>query len=124
MTKIINPNPKINEEQLTNFEKQIGVRLPEDYREFMLLNNGGEPDKIEFTVKKYGGSIIQRFFGLGSTLYDTDNFDYILRTFKNRVPPDFLPIASDMLGNLVLIGIKQKYEGKISLFITVPLYRC
>lgn len=112
MTKIKKPNSKISKEQLADFEKQINANLPEDYKQFLLLNNGGQPDKTEFTAKKYGNSILQRFFGF-DTLYSTDNFDYILNTFKGRVPNDFLPIGRDLLGNLILIGIKQKYEGKI-----------
>lgn len=112
MTQIIKPNTKINEEQLANFEKQINANLPEDYKRFLILNNGGQPDKTEFTVKKYGSSILQRFFGF-NTPYKTDNFDYILNTFKNRVPDDFLPIGRDMLGNLVLLGTRKKYDGKI-----------
>lgn len=112
MTQIIKPNSKINEELLVDFEKQINANLPKDYRHFLLLNNGGQPDKYEFTVKKYGGSIFQRFFGF-NTPFETDDFYYIVNTFKGRVPDDFLPIGRDMLGNLILIGIRQKYEGKI-----------
>lgn len=112
MTQIIKPNPIIKEEQLADFEAQLNARLPEDYRQFLLLHNGGQPDKTEFTAKKYGGSIMQRFFGF-NTPYNTDNFDYILRTYKDRVPDDFLPIARDMLGNLLLIGIRRRYVGKV-----------
>lgn len=112
MTQIIKPNSKINEEQLADFEKQINANLPEEYKQFLLFYNGGQPDKTEFSTKKYGNSILQCFFGF-DTPYRTDNFDYILNTFKNRVPNDFLPIGRDMLGNLILIGIRQKYEGKI-----------
>ncbi|UUC44114.1 SMI1/KNR4 family protein [Flavobacterium cerinum] len=112
MTQIIVPNSKIDEGQLVEFEKEIEARLPEAYRQFLLLHNGGQPDNTEFTAKKYGGSIIQRFFGF-NTPYNTDNFDYIRSTFKDRVPDSFLPIGRDMLGNLILIGIRQKYQGRI-----------
>lgn len=112
MIQIIKPNAEINKELLADFEKQIKANLPADYKQFLLLNNGGQPDKTEFTAKKYGKSILQSFFGF-NTPYKSDNFDYILSTFKDRVPHDFLPIARDMLGNLILIGIGKKYEGKV-----------
>lgn len=113
MIKITSGNPQITEKDMAAFEARIGVRLPEDYREFMLAYNGGEPDRTAFNAKKYGGSIMQRFFCLGPAYYESDGFDGVLNAYEGRIPPDFLPIARDMSGNLILIGTKQKRVGKI-----------
>lgn len=42
--EIINSGEPLSEEDLREMEDELGVRLPRDYREFMLAHNGGEFD--------------------------------------------------------------------------------
>lgn len=38
---LINSGLKLNEEKLQMFENELKVKLPVDYKEFMLAHNGG-----------------------------------------------------------------------------------
>ncbi len=39
--KLEDPGPRLTPEQISEFEKELGGRLPEDYRRFLLDHNGG-----------------------------------------------------------------------------------
>ena len=105
-------NQKITEQRLQEFEKSIGANLPADYRAFLLEYNGGVPDKLEFKAKKYGGSVLDCLYGIDvSNVHN--NIEQELDLLSTRIPTSFLPIGSDQLGNRILLGIKDKYLGKV-----------
>ena len=41
-----NPGPSLTPEDIDTFEREIGGRLPDDYKEFMLVHNGGFPEPL------------------------------------------------------------------------------
>jgi len=110
------------EEAVVTLEEQIGSRLPEDYRRFMLRYNGGTPDPATFAFieKTYGKSTsdaVRAFFSLGDHEYYA--LEDSLATYTDRIPNGTLPIAEDGCGNLVLLGISgeddagQAIRGKV-----------
>jgi cell wall assembly regulator SMI1 len=63
------PHPPTNEEAIADFEKELGFRLPEDYRQFLLKYNGGDfPSRRGYDYKEDDGTHMESgviaFFGL------------------------------------------------------------
>jgi hypothetical protein len=106
-------NGSLQESYLETIEQFLELKLPKSYRIFLLKYNGGEPIKNVFFYKedKTNGSIIDRFFGLVSNKYE--NLLVYLRTYRERIPLNMIPIAYDPGGNLILISVKSKDRGKI-----------
>ena len=94
------------------FEEKYGVILPHEYRSFLSQYNGGypEPDCFNF-VGSDDGSSVDKFLGLG--VGEHSNLDDYTSSYKERIPIDFLPIAHDPGGNLIIIGISGEFQNKI-----------
>jgi hypothetical protein len=104
--------PATHELAVAAFEKKIDVRLPEDYRRFLLACNGGEPVDGEFAVAEWGATVIHFFFGLstGERVYD---LDWRKEKLADVFPASVIAIASDPGGYLVALGVRGKAEGKV-----------
>jgi hypothetical protein len=84
-------NPCLNESDITRFEQQFGVKLPEEYRDFLLIvgNGGAGPDygilSLEQSLEEIAGYI------------DPDEGDPPLSEFLARpfVPPTYLEGSED-----------------------------
>jgi cell wall assembly regulator SMI1 len=95
---------------ISSLEKLIGCPLPVDYRKFLEFYNGGypEPDAFYFSNGEDGSSV-DRFLSLGCEKHH-DLLKYF-NTYKDRIPPGFLPIAHDPGGNLILISLNDDSPG-------------
>nr|WP_158231473.1 ankyrin repeat domain-containing protein [Gaetbulibacter sp. 4G1] len=93
------------QQDILSFEKLMGVTLPTDYKGFLLENNGGRPNPNIFkTINKEFETDIQFFFGITEGIYSIkDNYTQFIK----RNNEEFLPIAIDSGGNLVLLEIKS-----------------
>jgi len=103
-------------EVLQKFEDTIGVQLPSEYKEFLLLHNGGilEPD-MGFKFKSQIKNIDESMIGLFYSLYDGE-YGSLLKEFNNYqqyVADDMLIIASDPGSGLILLGISGEKQGKV-----------
>lgn len=121
--KIEDSGRKINKQDVINLEQRINGKLPDGYINFLKRYNGGSPEKFRgFDIKdsRYflNGSVVESavsfFFAIDYELKILDIYENI-RIFKdgNRVPDEFLPIADDPCGNLILLCYKGKDYGKI-----------
>jgi len=99
------------EENLTNFEKELGSPLPAPYREFLLQFNGAcpEPNRFEFKDSQ-SGSDCRYILGLNDTDQDLRHY---LETHKLRLPQGLLPIAYDSTGNLICLSIRAEDHGHV-----------
>lgn len=90
------------------------IPIPEPYKAFLLQYNGGDTgDKNTFNVKKMRSEFgFDEFFGIHEGLR---GLDYIQTTYteRNRFPKHYFAIASDVSGNLILMGQNEKKLGKI-----------
>lgn len=85
---------------LNDFEKKIGMELPQELRHFIEAYNGGETPNTK-VISKNVSTDIHVFYGLGVEEYSLDN----IRCFdKNE--NKFLPIAIDSFGNEFCIDLK------------------
>lgn len=64
---LTNSGPPVTAADLLRFESQFGIELPEEFRQFLLLQNGGEPQPQHLTLDRDGFKQhldVVRFFGL------------------------------------------------------------
>lgn len=102
----------LEEAELMEFENQMQIRLPGEYRQFLLEYNGGRPDPNLFVFQgKNEGSDCHFILGLnGAPGSDLRPF---IETHKERLPRGLFPVAYDSLGNLICLSVKKEDFGKV-----------
>lgn len=118
----------LNESDLTTFEAKLGIKLPQQLREYYLNYNGGLPapldipedDTVWVRLKWKQGVDASRVGPAAGLEYllliDANPARDFLRTygdFKHRIPADCLCFARNAGGSLFLIGIGQHNLGRI-----------
>jgi ankyrin repeat protein len=98
---------KIAGKDISHLEQKIGHRLPLDYISFLLKNNGGRP-KLDVFQTKYGEytSDIQFFYGI--TERDIYDLGTKYHFFQDRLPKQFLTIATNSYGDLILMNLEDE----------------
>lgn len=106
MTKILEYKGGLNESELLNLEKQLGIKLPKDYRDFLKQYNGGypQPDGFDFSSGEDGSSV-DKFLAVSDATHESiiENFNI----YKDRIPENYFPIAKDPGGNLILVEVNN-----------------
>lgn len=105
----------ITEEQLVSFERDLGIKLPSDYRTFLMRTNGGKPNLEAFPIKndqRDTHGLIHRFLSLG---HEHPRYDllYHIQAYHGRIPADIMPIASDPGGSVICLAVNGKFRGEI-----------
>jgi hypothetical protein len=98
-------NGKPSDSQIDSLEKTFGMRLPIDYRKFLmtyhaLAIDGSDGDALTFPIEGFGIVVLNYIFGINQKDYDVETE---MKRYKNRVPENCLPIADDPAGNLFLL---------------------
>lgn len=105
--------PPLSDKKITEWENK-NILIPDPYRAFLLKQNGGNMgNKNTFKVPKmYGEFGFHEFFGIHEGL---GGLDYIQTTYtkRKRFPAHYFAIASDVAGNLILMGQDEKKFGQI-----------
>ena len=112
LREMLDPNPSIDEAQLTSFESFKDLRLPSAYREFLLRNNGGQPVPAAFSIRGFANNpvgVVQAFFGLNATIRSEDLMANISEFF-HYFPKQVLPIACTGCGDLVCLDLREDSE--------------
>ncbi len=115
MIKWKSPFGSVSESRLRSAEEVVG-KLPADYREFLLTQNGGRPDQREFKIgdadQPYSDSLINIFFGVHDERYkgldgwkNDYSLEYQYRNRRREIDSDFLPVANDPFGNFVCLSL-------------------
>lgn len=107
------------DEDLLRAEQEIGRRLPAEYKQHLRKFNGGQPEPAGFDIV-WNGQDWTEGWETNSVHYflaiydgETSNFLDYYRDFSDRIPADTVPIAYDEGGNLILLGVEGKNEGKV-----------
>ena len=112
MIEIFDSKGELPEKVIINIEEKYNIKLPDDFRNFLKLYNGGYPEPGVFESKDHTiGSRVQRFLGIHKEKY-SNLIDY-LSLYKGRISNKLFPIAHDSFGNLICIGIVGDIYGKI-----------
>jgi hypothetical protein len=114
--------PPPSPDQVEAFEAEIGTRLPDDYRQFLLRSNGGKINWHEFQGPTPEGqewnTVIDQVGGL------RDERDLSLRLARRiyqgrdlQIPRALLWIMGDPGGNAMCLGLTGKYRGRVYFWI-------
>lgn len=113
--EIIKSLNKVTEKDIANLEEYLSIKIPYSYKEFLLKNCGGKPDKDNFYRELDSGGVYD--FDISVFLGISSNSSFDLRNTYVRmmgiIPKGFLPITDDGVGNSICIGLKDEYLDKI-----------
>ena len=106
---IENPGPKIQARDIAALEAELGAGLPDSYREFLLLYNGGVPvpDTVDVPGAPGTPTDVQVFFGIGRPVESSDLLWNLSLVRERCVGFHVLPIACDSGGGLFCLNIEQ-----------------
>ena len=97
--------PQLNIQDILGLEQSLLVKLPEDYKNFLLKYNVAEPESNIYKRGEFGVSV-RYFFGKSQK----DYFDLIEnnKTYHGRLPEKVLAIGEDSGGNLFCLNLKDE----------------
>lgn len=102
---LISKFSEIDKDSVEAYEDKLSLKLPNQFRSFILKYNGGETPNTSFKISKES-SDVKAFYGLGNVKYSLDKVSPQEINGKR-----YLPIALDSFGNEVVIDVK---DGSIS----------
>lgn len=111
--EILDHGKKISEAELIYLEELIGAKLPFDYREFMLENNGGRPSLTTFSIENFGedDGEIAWFYDISS-----DDTNGIVDAWRDQLETGInqhLPIAYSSFGDQISMNFSTENFGEI-----------
>ena len=104
-TAIMNITPwgENSKELVLSFEQQIGFALPEDYRQFLIKNNGAVVNQQAFFVKDLGQEVLlDVMYGLTNANARSLTLAYWLKEYEGEIGEKELVIGSDPGGHQIL----------------------
>lgn len=106
--------PPMTTAYLDDFEHQSGVKLPPEYRDFLLLHNGGapEPDAFPISDNPSDSHALVAWF-LGQDVEDDVDLLTFYQETRGRMPDHLIPIATDPGGNLICLSVTGETIGTV-----------
>jgi hypothetical protein len=93
--------PPLSIEDLILLENKIDYTFPEDYRNFLIIHNGGQPERQILNVPDCENDvIINIFFGIGKPHAD---IQFWLNELEDDLKGAFIPIGFDPGANALLM---------------------
>lgn len=128
--KYIFPDEKtsLSQTQIHDLERTFMCELPNEFKlsllkygiwtfiDLVAFDSISEKAEYEYPAESgivsntFSTSTIAAFLGGNHNSYNIFNY---LNLYKDRIPDFFLPIASDGMGNLILLSLEKKRFGKI-----------
>jgi hypothetical protein len=110
--------PQITEAALVRFEKQLGTKLPDDYRAFLLEVNGGQTtlNHTRFLMTTHKGRKDGTLLNSLNSLDDPDDqFNLATRwkSSRHRLSPEVIPIGYDDLGGTLGLVVAGPRHGQV-----------
>lgn len=104
--------PSIKLKDINKIEKELNIEFPEEYIQFMLTQNGGDPKINQFTLPdKTNTSNVNYFYPIGEM---QGNLKKKNDVFDGYIPKELITIGCDSGGNQILLRIKDENIGEIS----------
>lgn len=118
MINIRDTEAPLSSEAIGIVEDRLGIVLPNEYRDFLLLHNGGRPRPAVFRFKNSSGKYVDSSVDWFLAIYEGehDNFESYFETYKRdqqRLPTELVPIAHDPGGNLICISVSGSQKGAV-----------
>lgn len=112
MTTIRKPGPTIKVGVISALATKVGV-LPNDYRSFLLMTNGGVPEERRIPEPSDIGIGVSGFFSLGDATSGDLSMTRALETWAGRYPDGYVPIARCEGSNLLLMATGDEHAGRV-----------
>ncbi|MEI6187628.1 MAG: SMI1/KNR4 family protein [Alphaproteobacteria bacterium] len=114
---VIDSETKLTKTDLNLLEKKIGINLPVEYKNFLILHNGGHPKKDCYPMIStvLDGADIAWF--LACYEGEHENLLKEFSRFKGIIPEEFIPIARGSGGNKICLGVSGNVFGKVYFFV-------
>jgi cell wall assembly regulator SMI1 len=111
--KFYDPCPPIQSSDIDELNRKLNSTLPEDYVNFLLTQNGGQPEYEAFKNEETGNTLfLDNFLGIDPSNSSSDIYT-TYAMLSGQIPTGFLPIVDDGVGNVVCLGLSDKHKGKI-----------
>jgi hypothetical protein len=110
MLRTIEAGPAISRHDVEVFERSYGVDLPDAYREFLALRNGGRPERDLVAVPGCSANPVARihfFFGIG---YPLECYDILwnIDVYGDRIPKGHIPIATTEGSDMICLSPSEE----------------
>jgi hypothetical protein len=103
MMNIETPWGENTEEAVLAFEQQIGFTIPDDYRQFLLKNNGAVINDQTFFVKALDQEVLMDvFYGITNPRARSLTLGYWLKEYEDEIGEKELVIGKDPGGHQLL----------------------
>ena len=113
--KLIDQGASLTTAQVDRIEDRLGMKLPDEYRNFLLDHNGGTPEPRAFPIVDFDKNpkgLVQVFFRIDDGI-ESSRLDWNYKVFKGRIPKELFPIACDDGGGLICLTISGTNVGAI-----------
>lgn len=114
LEEIENPGPPLSEAEVAKFCSETGLRLPSDYRAFLLRYNGGRPIPDTCPVIGHEEKLmpLQVFYGIGREI-EVDCLKWNYEVLKDRIPDFYLPIAGSDCDDQYCLVLSGDHFGSV-----------
>jgi len=107
--------PLLTEGQITRLEKQLDVKLPDEYRSFLLRTNGGKPHPDFFPIplhKTLTTGRLVTLFGIGRPAKES-NIDWNYKNLIGQLPNYHFPIGITPEEDMVTLSLGRLDMGRV-----------
>ena len=104
------------ERNIKEFENKNQIKLPEDYKKFLMSYNGGITPETSFRIGKISSDIVG-FYGLGNADKEFNFAQFNeMNVLSNYINIGMLPIAYNDFGDKITLSINEDSLGEIYYF--------
>jgi len=113
------PAPPAEEAAIARVERELGIELPADYREFLGKQNGGEPESNFFPAGDGFGHVRYLYSAGPTEVEDIDDLEEAARAYwppsrpGDPIDPSFLPIGEEDVGNVICLKVRGEDYGAV-----------
>lgn len=114
--EILDSYPKISKSEIEHLNTRLNIKLPDDYSDFLLKHNGGQP-KLNHFKNSISGKLfdfdVVTLYGIGPKGQTGKDILTMFVLLCESIPGELLPIGSDGGGNEICLGIKSEFYNKV-----------
>jgi hypothetical protein len=104
----------VSPQKIVALERRLGVKLPEDYKQFLCLTNGGIPEPDCFNVPDRGDALVDYLYGIREERTHGDlEWEQKQASLWDPLPAGFVAIGHDPGGSMLLLATLGEDAGQV-----------